>query len=181
VNLFYLDTRPERCATLHCDKHVVKMIIEYAQLMSTAHRMLDGIEYQDKTKLGRKIRRWKHPNNNMDGVLYKASHINHPTAVWARGSYGNYRYLYDLFCALCDEYTYRYGKVHMTDSKLRQLLEAAPMNIPDRRFYAPPRAMPDDCKKYTKNVIQAYHKYYRLYKKDFAKWTNRPVPSFMRA
>jgi hypothetical protein len=69
----------------------------------------------------------------------------------------------------------------MTDTKLRQLLEAAPMNIPDRRFYAPPRAMPDDCKKYTKNVIQAYHKYYRLYKKDFAKWTNRPVPSFMRA
>ena len=70
MNLFYLDTRPEKCATLHCDKHVVKMIIEYAQLMSTAHRMIDGIEYEAQSKLGRRVRRWKHPNNNMDNVLY---------------------------------------------------------------------------------------------------------------
>jgi len=179
VNLFYLDTRPEKCATLHCDKHVVKMIIEYAQLMSTAHRVLDGSEYEDKTKNGRRIRRWKHPNNNMENVLYKASHINHPTAVWTRQSWGNYRYLYKLFCALCDEYTYRYGKTHLTDTLLRQVLEEPPQNIPSERFSAPPPAMPDDVKE--KNVINAYHKYYRVYKKDFAKWTGRPVPSFMSA
>lgn len=179
MNLFYLDIRPEKCATLHCDKHVVKMIIEYAQLMSTAHRMLDGSEYEDKTKNGRRIRRWKHPNNNMENVLYKASHINHPTAVWTRESLGNYQYLYKLFCALCDEYTYRYGKTHLTDTLLRQVLGEPPQNIPNERFSAPPPAMPDDCKE--KNVINAYHKYYRLYKKDFARWTNRSVPSFMKA
>lgn len=179
MNLFYLDTRPEKCATLHCDKHVVKMIIEYAQLMSTAHRMIDGIEYEAQSKLGRRVRRWKHPNNNMDNVLYKASHINHPTAVWVRSSWGNYRYLYKLFCALCDEYTYRYGKVHLTDIKLRQLLEEPPKNIPTTRFTAPPPAMPDDVK--STNVVEAYQNYYNKYKRDFARWTNRPVPSFMRA
>ena len=56
MNLFYL--RRPQSKTLHCDKHVVKMIIEYAQLMSTAHRMLDGEEYEGRTKLNRRIRRW---------------------------------------------------------------------------------------------------------------------------
>lgn len=179
MNLFYLDIRPDKCAQLHCDKHVVKMIIEYAQLMSTAHRLIDGTQYQGKTKLGRNIKRWKHPNSNMEGVLYKASHINHPTAIWTRQKKGNYEFLYKLFCSLCDEYTHRYGKVHMTDTKLRDLLSEPPANIAEGSFSAPPPAMPDDCKQ--PNVLKSYHKYYRVYKKDFAKWTNRPVPNFMSA
>ena len=54
MNIFYLDRHPKICAEYHCDKHTVKMIIEYAQLMSTAHRVLDGEEYYDKTSNGRK-------------------------------------------------------------------------------------------------------------------------------
>ena len=61
---------------MHCDKHVVKMIIEYAQLMSTAHRMIDGDEYTDLSINGRKIKRWRHPE--LDDVLMKASHAHHP-------------------------------------------------------------------------------------------------------
>ena len=48
MNIFYLDTSPKTCAEMHCDKHVVKMIIEYAQLMSTAHRLLDGVQDIEK-------------------------------------------------------------------------------------------------------------------------------------
>ena len=177
MNLFYLHRKPKKCAELHCDKHVVKMIIEYAQLMSTAHRMLDGNEWMDKTANGRNIRRWEHPSAYMDAMLYKASHINHPTAIWTRQKTGNYEYLYKLFCALCDEYTYRYGKVHKTDSLLRDVLERLPKNMDKGLFSAPPCAMPDDVK--SKNVIEAYQNYYNKYKKDFAKWTNRNVPSFM--
>ena len=59
MNIFFLDRNPEICAQMHCNKHVVKMIIEYAQLMSTAHRVLDGIEYYGRTKNNRKIKRWK--------------------------------------------------------------------------------------------------------------------------
>ena len=75
MNIFYLHKDPEISAKMHCDKHVVKMIIEYAQLMSTAHRILDGDEYEGKTKIGRRIRRWKHPNKNIENTIYKASHI----------------------------------------------------------------------------------------------------------
>ena len=78
MNIFYLHEDPDVSAKMHCDKHVVKMIIEYAQLMSTAHRILDGEEYEGRTKIGRRIRRWKHPNKNVENTIYKASHINHP-------------------------------------------------------------------------------------------------------
>ena len=51
MNIFYLDHHTQRCANQHCDKHVVKMIIEYAQLLSTAHRVIDGIPYDDRLSL----------------------------------------------------------------------------------------------------------------------------------
>ena len=96
MNIFYLHKDPEIIsAKMHCDKHVVKMIIEYAQLMSTAHRILDGDEYEGRTKIGRRIRRWKHLNKNVENTIYKASHINHPSAVWTRESVANYIWLYN--------------------------------------------------------------------------------------
>ena len=178
MNLFYLHEEPEVSAKLHCDKHVVKMIIEYAQMLSTAHRMLDGTQYTDASS-GRRIQRWKLDNSNMDGVLYKASHINHPSAIWVRENAIQYQYMYDLFVELCDEYTFRYGKEHLTDTKLRQLLNQLPNNITLGVWREPPQCMPDDVK--CESVIDAYHKYYKVYKKDFAKWTSRPTPQFMSA
>ena len=86
MNIFYLDTNPIKAAELHCDKHVVKMIIEYAQLMSTAHRVLDGELYEDRTANNRRIKRWRLNNNDMENVVYKASHINHPSAIWTRAN-----------------------------------------------------------------------------------------------
>ena len=177
MNIFYLHKEPEVSARLHCDKHVVKMIIEYAQMLSTAHRMVDGEQYYGLSKNGRRIARWRHPNSNLENVLYKASHINHPSAVWVRENAIQYQYMYDLFVALCDEYTYRYGKVHMTDSKLRDVLNNIPDNMPLGDWREPPQAMPDDVK--SESSLDAYHKYYREYKRSFAKWTNRDVPQFM--
>lgn len=184
LNLFYLHEDPIKSAELHCDKHVVKMIIEYAQMLSTAHRMLDG-EQITAIQNGRRIQRW-----NLDGdkdlhtlemqtTLYKASHINHPSTKWVRENAIQYQYAYDMFVALCDEYTYRYGKVHLTDKKLRKLLNNLPNNITLGVYSEPPQCMPDDVK--SESTITAYHKYYAVYKKDFAKWTDRPVPQFMEA
>ena len=179
MNIFYLHKDPEISAKMHCDKHVVKMIIEYAQLMSTAHRILDGDEYEGKTKIGRRIRRWKHPNKNIENTIYKASHINHPSAVWARESVANYVWLYNLFKKLCDEYTHRYGKIHETDIKLRSALWTLPVNIPYKPFTEPPQAMPDYCKR--KDVIDAYRSYYINEKKRFAKRTKRDIPKWFEA
>ena len=68
MNIFYLDNDPVKCAEMHCDKHIVKMIIEYAQLMSTAHRMLDGKHYIDDSS-GRRIQRWRLQDGDMDAVI----------------------------------------------------------------------------------------------------------------
>ena len=156
MNLFYLHKEPEVSATLHCDKHVVKMIIEYAQMLSTAHRMLDGEAYYGLSKNGRKIQRWRLDSDRED-ILYKASHINHPSTRWVRENAIQYQYAYDMFTNLCDEYTYRYGKVHMTDSKLRNLLDNIPNNIQLGEWSEPPQCMPDDVK-VENNSLQAYHK-----------------------
>ena len=180
MNLFYLHEDPTTCAELHCDKHVVKMIIEYGQLLSTAHRMLDGDPYVSQTLGGRRIQRWRHPDEIMEQTLYKASHINHPTTQWVRESADHYQHLLALWRQLSFEYTYRYGKIHLTDSKLRYSLDQLPKNITLGEWSEPPQCMPADVK-VQGDSINAYHKYYAIYKKDFAKWTGRPVPNFMTA
>jgi len=55
MNIFYLHKDPDICASYHCDKHVLKMIIEYAQLLSTAHRMLDGVEEKVLSNSGKRM------------------------------------------------------------------------------------------------------------------------------
>ena len=69
MNIFYVDKHPVRAAEQMCDKHIVKMILESAQLLSTCHRVQDGTEYYDKTANGRKIKRWRHPNPNIEQCL----------------------------------------------------------------------------------------------------------------
>ena len=89
MNIFYLSENPRECAEFHCDRHVLKMIIEMGQLMSTAHRVLDGQPYIDKTANGRSIKRWR-LSDELENVLMKASHINHPSGVWTRTNHENY-------------------------------------------------------------------------------------------
>ena len=178
MNVFYLSNDASECAKMHCDKHTVKMIIEYAQLMSTAHRILDGQQYTE-IQNGRRIKRWRLESNRHESVLYKASHINHPSAIWTRSNSSNYRWLYELWRNLCSEYTHRYGKTHLTEQKLMHLLKNAPINIPDNSFTEPPLAMPEHCK--LNDVIESYRNYYIKEKKSFAVWTKRDIPQWFYA
>ena len=114
MNIFYLHEDTKECAKQHLDKHVVKMILEYAQLLSTAHRFLDGIQVVGLSKSGRKQTRYE-LSDNRDGILYSATHINHPSAIWVRKSKENYIWLSNMLLALCGEYTYRYGKTHKVE------------------------------------------------------------------
>jgi len=166
MNIFYLSYDPRTCAAEHCDKHVVKMIIEYAQLMSTAHRVLDGIPYTAKTANNRNIKRWKLDKPRED-ILYKAAHINHPSNIWLRQSRSHYRWLFDLFQHCCVEYTKRYGKWHKTE-QLKSNLVYAPHNILDTGWSDPPPAMPDKYK--VTDTIQSYRNYYIGEKVAFATW-----------
>ena len=179
MNIFYLHPNTKTCAQHHCDKHVVKMIIEYAQLMSTAHRVLDGKLYVDKTANNRRIKRWSLPHQHMEDVVYKASHVNHPSGKWCRMTKENYGYLYSLWIELCKEYTHRYGRKHLTQEKLEHILVNTPKNMPSAGVTTMPQAMPDDVK--MPDPLDGYRKYYRTYKRDFAKWTNRQVPEWFNA
>jgi hypothetical protein len=155
VNRFILAEDPQEAAVNHNDKHVVKMILEEAQMLSTAHHLLG--------------------NANDAALLYKPTHVNHPCSIWVRSSSENYRWAVALFESLCNEYTYRYGKTHKSFG-LYSLLKELPEKIPHGSLTAFPQAMPDYCKR--ESSVEAYRTYYIMEKSGIAKWTNRTQPEW---
>ena len=153
MNIFFLSLSPKTCAKYHCDAHVRKMILEYAQMLCTAHHVCG---------------RYKSDS------LYKISFKNNPCTVWTRSSVGNYLWLYTLFIELCKEYTYRFKKVHASQIRLENCLSIIPVGIPDGNMTKLHQAMPFRCKH--NRDITAYHNYYNMEKTYFAKWTNREHP-----
>lgn len=178
MNIFSLDESPVTSAEMMCDKHIPKMIVEAGQMLSTAHRMLDGYTEKRPSKSGKRIvNYWVHPNPNMEEVLYKAVHHKHPSTVWTMESKDNYLWHYDHLLALCSEFLVRFGKEHMTYGKLKDILSNPPKNIPDIGLTEFAQAMNHypECK-VEGNPIQAYRNYYHA-AKSFAKWEKgRPAP-----
>ena len=172
MNIFYLDNDPVACAQMHNDKHCIKMILEHNQLLSTAHRILDGNEIVVKSKTGRNIKRWI-LSDERENILYSATHQNHPSAIWCRQSKSNYLWLVDLTEALCKEYTYRYGKIHKCEEiGLVELLKIPPNNISVGLFTQPTPAM-DEKYKVPGNSIESYRNYYREAKTHLANWQGK--------
>jgi hypothetical protein len=137
MNIFYLDRDPYKAAEKHYNKHVVKMVLEAAQLLCTAHHLAgDG------------------------NVPYKKTHMNHPSAVWVRSSRANYLWCYEYMLALGKEYTKRYGKSHLTIEKCRDVLYNIPANIKVEDFCDPPQCMPDEYK--MADALHGYQKYYEF-------------------
>ena len=153
MNIFFLDTDVKQCAKDHCDKHVVKMILETAQLLCGAHWVTES-PYE---------------------IPYKLSHKNHPCAIWARESLTNYLVLCELGLELCNEYSYRYGRRHKSQDVIEWCITNK-AKITDKGLTTPPKAMPDEYK--VDDVIQSYRNYYRGAKKDFCVWKNRTVPEW---
>ena len=155
MNIFLLDTDTKKCAQYHCDKHVVKMILETAQLLCGVHHM----------------------TNQITEAPYKLSHRNHPCSIWARESLSNYLYLCELGLELCKEYTYRYGKRHKSQDVIEWCLINKP-NIADKEFTEPARAMPDEYK--SNCVVESYRNYYIGEKSKIAVWKNRETPEWFK-
>lgn len=179
MNIFVLDESPIVSAQEQCDKHVVKMIVESAQMLSTAHRMLDGEQERRRSKSGKTMSKyWKLPDER-EGLLYKAVHMGHPCTVWSMESRANYVWHYIHFVALCDEYQYRYGKKHLTDRTLSEALKQIPKNLHgDKRtpfklaMGSNPECMSDD-------PIESYRRFYETKQERFKMvWSKRPVPSW---
>jgi hypothetical protein len=159
MNIFYFYDCPEKSAQAQPDKMLVKMPLETAQMLCTAHRVLDGDEYADKVG------------------LYKTAYKNHPCTIWARQTSENYLWLYHHFISLCDEYKYRYGKEHLSYIKLKEALKRLPKNIEMKAVKTKlAQAMPDQYK--NNNPIVAYRNYC-INEKHYAKWEKgRPKPNW---
>jgi hypothetical protein len=159
MNIFILDWDVKKCTQYHVDKHVVKMILETAQLLCGVHHVTDEVtaKYRPST----------------DQVPYKLSHKNHPCAIWARKSLSNYLYLCELGLELSKEYTHRYGKQHKSEMVILWCIMNKP-NIPDIGFTEPAKAMPDEFK--VDSVVESYRNYYMGAKSDLAAWKNREKP-----
>lgn len=177
MNIFYIDKDPVQAAQWMVDKHVVKMILESAQLLSTAHRLLDGREIEGKSKTGRKARRWV-LGDSREPVLYSATHINHPSAVWCRKSVENYNWLADHLHALLGEYTYRYEKKHKVEGDLSYMLMSPPKNLEEYDMTVMPSAMADEYKISDDPIIN-YRNYYKLGKERMHAWKKRQPPEWI--
>lgn len=179
MNIFYLDHNTQNCAEMHVDRHCVKMILEYAQLLSSAHRVLDGSLLTGISDKGRKNTSWILDDDRHD-ILYKATHINHPSAIWARKGAQQYRWLHNLLIDLCKEYTHRYGKIHKVErSGLLWKLESLPKNIHTDVFWSEPTpAMPEQYR-VAGDSIQSYKNYYLGDKSHMFKWKNRSTPDWI--
>ena len=178
MNIFYVDSNPEVAARNMVDRHVVKMILETAQLLSTAHRVIDGEEYVGQSQSGRKAKRWR-LSGNADAIMYAATHINHPSAVWVRENSANYDWLYDHLLALGSEYTHRYGRTHLTIDKLKDILEDAPENIEQSNLMTKMPSCMDKQYIVSLDPITNYRNYYNYGKTDLLRWSNRPPPQWI--
>jgi hypothetical protein len=173
MNIFYIHTDPVIAAQAMTDKHVVKMILESAQLLSTAHRYLDGQQYIQLSKSGARLKKWNHPDPHMDATLYKSTHLNHPSGVWVRQSAENYMWLYKHFIALSEEYYQRYGKRHASELLLSGLLSKTPNKIPKIRRTPMLVAITDAQWHVPNNPLQSYRNYYVGEKLNTPKDTER--------
>jgi hypothetical protein len=161
MNIFVLSLDPKEAAQYHCDKHVVKMILETAQLLCTTHRVVDGDARSDE--LG----------------FYRPTHKNHPCSVWLRQSSANYAWALSLLQNLLTEYTNRYSKIHKVErSGLFKSLCVQPFNIATGELSAFPQAMPDQYR--CIDPVVAYREYYKGEKVRFAKWKLGDIPAWFK-
>jgi hypothetical protein len=176
MNIFVLDKNPTTAAEYMCDKHIVKMILESCQLLSTAHRVLDGKKVEKQTKNGRRYTYYMLEDSKVDSYIYKSTMINHPCTIWTRQSTRNYDWLCKHTLALCEQYTKRYGKTHVSTQLAEWLFRHPPTGLKIDSLTPFAQAMPDQYKH--QDAIKAYRDYYIFEKSRFAKWKLGNTPEW---
>ena len=158
MNIFFIDKCPIKSAQQLCDKHVVKMVLETAQMCSTAMHEWGF------------ARHLKH--------VYKVAYKNHPMTVWVRDNQHNLAWAVTHGLEIGKEYTRRYGKVHKSTKVLEEMDDGWIHDDYDTHT-TPPQCMPDQFK--CDDYVEAYRNYYRTDKAHILQWTGRPVPEWIGA
>lgn len=184
MNVFILDNCPIVAAQSQCDKHIPKMVVESAQMLSTTHRMLDGVQCIRPSKSGKTNVKYWEIQDDRESLLYKAVHMNHPCTVWTRETSENYLWHYRHFVALCDEYMHRFEKRHLSDKLLRHALSFIPVNITNWGLTTFPLAMKSnpECM-FPEDPVKSYRLFYQTKQSRFKMlWNrNRDCPSWFKA
>lgn len=162
MNIFFVDRDPSVAAQCLVDRHVVKMILESAQILSTVVRK----------RYGRSL------STRADITLYEATHRNHPCVLWAGETSGNYEWLRTHAVALCDEFRFRYDGEHASERLIRRILSRCPFTYPSP-MTEPPQAMPLEYRR--PDPVEGYREYYRTGKAHLHRWTKREPPSWIGA
>ena len=192
MNIFALDRNQRRCARWHVDKHVIKMLLEYCQLLYTAHWALFYpalLECESSQALSRAHKKLSIPEYMMNAPLcdtskqpsYRPCHIHHPCASWTRQSSGNYRWLSQLGLEVASEYTYRFGKIHSCQKHSEWLSSHLPPTIPQLPHLSYAIAMDEEYRTFSEDPIECYRNYYNTNKKErgLIHYTKRRVPYWL--
>lgn len=186
MNIFVVDECPIQSARMLCDQHVVKMVTESIQMLSTCHRVLDGkMEMAPSVSGKRQVPRYR-LDDGRDKILYHAVHFKHPCNIWIRENIVHYDWLLAHTITLNEEYTNRYNRIHACNSMLVYLIAVgAPKNIPTYHNPDNPltvtnikfvQAMPDEYK--DKDTVKAYRNFYIGSKSKFARWKYTTPPKW---
>jgi hypothetical protein len=183
MNIFVLDEDPKVAASMMCNKHVVKMILESGQLLCTAHWLswLDGESGRPVLSDFKRVKdaqEWlKNYVPEQHQPPWKMSHVRHPCTIWAGETMGNYLWLLDHMKGLLKEYTNRYKKIHKSESVWRWLFQNDPMikNNFSLKKTPHPLCVPEEIKAVTNDPVHAYRTYYVTHKAYMAKWEPRAI------
>ena len=184
MNLFILHEDPVIAAQMQCDKHIPKMVVESGQMLSTAHRVLDGILDRRPSKSGKtNVKYWDLylGRDDLEGelLLYKAVHVGHPCTQWTMRTSANYDWHYEHFIARAQEYTYRYGKDHKTAVDLGAALYNKPDNIPQGPLTPFELAMKSNPECMFQDPVKSYRLFYQTKQERFKMvWTKRNRPEW---
>lgn len=152
MNIFAVNSDPRIAARQLCDKHVVKMPTESAQMLCT---VLRGLDVKD--------------------VPYKSAHPKHPCTLWAGRTRSNFQWLLVHGEELCLEYTRRYNREHACEKIVRWCADYAVL-LPEGELTEHPQAMPGDVK--ARDFVTAYRNYYVQHKARTARWKNTNPPDW---
>ena len=179
MNLFFLHPNPRKCARWHCNKHVVKMLLESCQLLYTAHWVFAaqaGLDTPDLTDAPMTV------SSKQAG--YKPTHRNHPCGRWVRASLSHYLWLCQLAAELVREYRFRYGatKVHACEAHVVWLTSHTPAGLLDNGWSSPPSAMPEAFR-ISANTVRNYRHFYATAKEQrgFLVYMGRQRPHWLPA
>lgn len=160
MNRFLIEIHPGRIAKSLCDKHIVKMPLEEAQMLSHAlHRYLAKGD-EDFATFNKREGLQNGPKN----------HGKHPCTIWAGDTRANYTYSLAMLEEMCAEYTKRYHRDHKC-SLLIPRFKFMAKYIPDGNITPHPQAFKDHPEFMTDErwPITAYRRYYK-WKYDTTDW-----------